>query len=212
MSPKTKPFDEHLSDYEQWFTDNHFVFQSELTAIQKVLPDTGNGVEIGVGSGIFASLLGIKDGVEPSHAMREKAMGRDINVINGVAEQLPYPAKSYEYALMVTTLCFVDDVMQSFREVYRILKKNGKFIIGFVDKNSPVGKTYLENKDKNVFYKDAAFYSAEEVYRYLWETGFKIDATWQTVFGALHDIVKVQEPEMSYGRGSFIVISAIKDE
>jgi hypothetical protein len=55
MSPKTKPFDEHLADYEQWFTDNHLVFQSELAAIQKVLPDKGNGVEIGVGSGIFAS-------------------------------------------------------------------------------------------------------------------------------------------------------------
>lgn len=212
MSPKTKPFDEHLADYEQWFTDNHFVFQSELAAIQKVLPVTGNGVEIGVGSGIFASLLGIKDGVEPSYAMREKARERNINAINGVAEKLPHPAKSYEYALMVTTLCFVDDAMQSFREVYKILKKNGKFIIGFVDKNSPVGKTYLKNKDENVFYKDAVFYSTEEVYRYLWETGFKIDATWQTVFGVLDDIIKVQEPEMSYGRGSFIVISAIKNE
>jgi hypothetical protein len=49
---KTKPFDEHLAEYEQWFIDSHFVFQSELPAIQKVMPAKCNGIEIGVGSGI----------------------------------------------------------------------------------------------------------------------------------------------------------------
>ena len=209
---KTKAFDKHLAEYEQWFIDNHFVFQSELAALQKVMPERGNGVEIGVGSGIFASLLGIKDGVEPSRAMREKAIEREIHAINGVAEKLPYADKSYDYALMVTTLCFVDDVLQAFNEVHRILKKNGTFIIGFVDKNSPVGKIYLENKDKNVFYKDAVFYSAEEVYRYLWETGFRIDITLQTVFGMLDTIKEIQIPQNGYGKGSFVVIKAIKNE
>lgn len=210
--PKTKPFDKYLTEYEHWFVKNHFVFQSELEAIRRVLPDSGKGVEIGVGSGIFASLLGIKDGIEPSHAMRKKAMERNINVIDSVAEKLPYPDKSYGYALMVTTICFVDSVTQAFEEVYRILNKNGLFIIGFVDKSSPVGKIYLENKDKNIFYKDANFFSTEEVYKYLWETGFKIETTLQTVFGMLNTIKKVQLPENGYGKGSFIVIKAIKDE
>jgi hypothetical protein len=49
---KTNPFDEHLAEYEQWFIDSHFVFQSELPAIQKVMPAKCNGIEIGVGSGI----------------------------------------------------------------------------------------------------------------------------------------------------------------
>jgi len=207
---KTKPFDEHLAEYEQWFIDNHFVFQSELTAIQKVLPVKCNSIEIGVGSGIFASLLGIKDGIEPSYAMREKARERYINAIDGIAEKLPYPDESYEYALMVTTLCFIDDVLQAFKEAHRILKKNGAFLIGFVDKNSPVGKIYLKNKNQSVFYKDAVFYSAEEVYNYLWETGFKIDVTLQTVFGMLDTIKEIQIPQNGYGKGSFVVIKAIK--
>ena len=58
---KTKAFDGHLAEYDQWFIDNRFVFQSELAALQKVMPKKCDGVEIGVGSGIFASLLGIKD-------------------------------------------------------------------------------------------------------------------------------------------------------
>jgi ubiquinone/menaquinone biosynthesis C-methylase UbiE len=126
------------------------------------LPVECNSVEIGVGSGIFASLLGIKDGIEPSYGMREKAKERYINAIDGIAERLPYPDESYEYALMVATLCFIDDVLQAFKEAHRILKKNGAFIIGFVDKNSPVGKIYLKNKNQSVFYKDAVFYSTEE--------------------------------------------------
>lgn len=207
---KTKPFDEHLAEYEQWFIDNYFVFQSELEAIQKVLPSIGKGVEIGVGSGIFASLLGIKNGIEPSFAMREKAIERGINAIDGVAEKLPYPDKSYDFALMVTTICFVDDVLQSFNEVHRILKQNGTFIIGFVDKNSPVGKIYLKNKNQSVFYKDAVFYSTEKVYNYLSETSFKIETTFQTVFGMLDTIRKVQIPQNGYGKGSFVVIKVIK--
>ena len=52
---KTGPFNEHLSEYEQWFSDNHYVFKSELEAIRKALPKKGRGIEIGIGSGIFAS-------------------------------------------------------------------------------------------------------------------------------------------------------------
>lgn len=207
---KTKPFDEHLAEYEQWFTDNHFVFQSELTAIKKVIPVKCKGVEIGIGSGIFASLLGIKEGIEPSYAMREKARERNIKVLEGVAEKLPYNDESFEYALMVTTICFIDDVLQAFKEVFRIIKKKGAFIIGFVDKNSPIGKIYLKNKNQNVFYKDAVFYSVEEVYKYLSETNFKIESVLQTVFGMLDTVTEVQMPQNGYGQGSFVVIKAIK--
>ncbi len=207
---KTKPFDEHLIDYEQWFIDNHFVFQSELTALNKVIPKTGEGVEIGIGSGIFALPLGIKNGIDPSFPMREKAKERGIYVLNGVAEELPYADRSYDFALMVTTICFVDDIIKAFKEVYRILKNEGSFIIGFVDKNSPVGKIYLKNKDKSLFYKDATFYSTEEVYRYLWETDFTIEKTCQTVFGMLNEVTKEQEHLIGYGKGSFVVIKAIK--
>ena len=67
---KTAPFDNHLPEYENWFTDNHFAFLSEVQAIRKVLPANGRGVEIGIGSGIFAMPLGIKEGCDPSAAMR----------------------------------------------------------------------------------------------------------------------------------------------
>jgi ubiquinone/menaquinone biosynthesis C-methylase UbiE len=207
---KTKPFDEHLEEYEQWFVDHHYVFQSELAAIQSVLPSSGRGMEIGIGSGIFAEPLGIKNGVEPSRAMREKARKRGLDPTDGVAEKLPYPDKSYDFALMVTTICFVDNIQKSFSEANRVLKNNGYLIIGFVDKNSPVGKLYLQYKNESLFYKEAVFLSTEEVYNILKDSGFEIESTVQTVFGTLDTINKIQEPENGYGKGSFIVIKAIK--
>ncbi len=75
---------------------------------------------------------------------------------------------------MIITICFVNDIYKSFSEVNRILKDNGNLIIGFVDKNSPIGKFYLEHKDISIFYKDAVFYGTEELYELLKATGFKI--------------------------------------
>ena len=112
--------------------------------------------------------------------------------------------------LMVTTICFVDDIFKSFQEVHRVLKDNGHFIIGYVDKNSPIGKFYLEQKRESLFYKDATFFGTEELYERLRETGFKINTTYQTVFGKIDEINEVQNVLGGYGKGSFVVIKAQK--
>ena len=208
--PKTGPFDIYTDEYDEWFVINKYAFQSELNAIKKALPDNGDAIEVGIGSGIFALPLGIKEGIDPSEAMREKAKKRNIRVMDAVAENLPYADKSKGVVLMVTTICFVDDIYKSCKEAYRVLKDNGHFIIGFVDKNSPVGKFYFEQKNKNVFYKDAVFFGTTELYEILKDTGFKIKNTFQTVFGEIDEINKVQNVLVGYGHGSFVVIKAHK--
>jgi ubiquinone/menaquinone biosynthesis C-methylase UbiE len=112
---KTKPFDDYISEYEQWFDDHYFAFLSEIEAIRSVLPSKGKGVEIGVGSGLFASALGIPEGCDPSATMRAKAIERGINAIEGIAENLPYNNESIDFSLMVTTICFVDDAHKAFQ-------------------------------------------------------------------------------------------------
>jgi len=207
---KTTPFDNYLAEYEQWFDDHYFAFLSELEAIRSVLPAKGKGVEIGVGSGLFASALGITEGCDPSEAMRAKAIERNIDAISGIAEKLPYKNESYDYTLLVTTICFVDDPQQSIREIHRILKPHGELIIGFVDKNSPVGKEYLKNKEKSLFYKDANFFNTKDIYKLLQNNYFTIKQTYQTVFGALTEVNEIQRPEKGFSKGSFVVIKAQK--
>jgi len=208
--PKTEPFDKHLDLYEEWFVVNRYVYASELKAIRHVLPQQGEGLEIGVGSGLFAQPLGIKTGIDPSAGMITKALERGINVKEGVAENIPFPDHSFDYALMVTTICFVDNVDRSLQEAARVLKDHGVFVLAFVDKNSPVGKEYLRMKEKSLFYKEATFFSTQEMMIALKKAGLQPDNTVQTIFGSLDQVKTVQDFVPGYGEGSFVVIRSKK--
>ncbi len=207
---KTEPFDRYYDQYEQWFTEHKHAFYSELEAVRRLMPMKGKGVEIGIGSGVFASPLGISEGCDPSAEMRRQAEARGIKAINGVAENLPYKDESFDYAIMVTTICFVDDPEGALAEVNRILKPDGKIIIGFVDRDSKVGNKYLREKDKSLFYRDAAFFSTDEILSLLKQNDFIIEKTAQTLFGTLDSVKKTQSVKSGYGEGSFVVISAKK--
>ena len=209
--PKIEPFEKHLIEYEEWFDKYLSVYQSELLAIKSIANVPENAVEVGIGSGLFAKPLGIKRGIDPSWAMIQKAKERGLQVNYGIAENLPWNDNSIDYALMVTTICFVDDPLKSISEVYRILKPNGTFVIGFVDKDSQVGKQYLKYKNTSIFYKDAIFFSTKEILSFFQKTGFKKEKILQTVFGQLDEIKKSQKPEQGSGKGSFVVIKGIKD-
>ncbi len=207
---KTQPFDQHTEQYEQWFDDNVHVYKSEIEAVRKLIPVEGRGIEVGIGSGKFAVPLNIKEGIDPSVEMINKARSKGLNAISGIAEQLPYHNESIDYILMVTTICFLDDPYKAFSEAKRVLKNNGALIIGFVDKGSPVGKQYALNKEKSVFYKDAVFYSTQDIYKLYEKNGFIIDQTVQTVFGHLHQVNMVQQPKQGHKDGSFVVARGIK--
>lgn len=208
--PKIEPFERFADEYEDWFERNKFAYESELRAIRKLLPESGESVEIGVGSGRFAQPLGIKIGLEPSSRMREIAKQRGIQVLDGVAEKLPLDDAQFDFILMVTTICFLDDIETAFREAHRVLKPGGCLIIGFIDKNSMVGKLYQQHKSENVFYKVATFYSVDEVISYLKEAGFEDFSFAQTIFRNLTEIKDAEPIKDGYGEGSFVVIKATK--
>ena len=205
---RTEPFEEHSRQYEDWFVEYRQVYESELAALREVIPEEARGVEIGVGSGLFAGPLGIKEGVEPSHAMAERARRRGIEVREGVAESLPLEDSAYDFALMVTTICFVDDLEASVEEMARVLVPDGRIIFGFVDRDSPLGEVYQQYKDQDPFYRHATFYSAAEALEILEKHGFEPERTVQTVFGTLDRIHDVQQWTEGYGEGGFVAMSA----
>jgi SAM-dependent methyltransferase len=207
---KVEPFEKHASKYEDWFTKHKFVYQSELEAVRQRLPQNKQGIEVGVGSGRFAAPLGIKFGVEPSAKMREIAQKRGVEVVGGVAEAIPFSDSVFDFALMVTTICFVDDLEASFKEAHRILKPGGCLIIGFIDRHSPIGQSYERYKENNVFYRAATFYSVAEVISILNKGGFTDLTFSQTIFKNLSDIDRIEPVKSGYGGGSFVVIKAIK--
>ena len=201
-------FDHYYKKYDTWYEKNKFAYLSELEAVKQVLPKNGKGLEIGVGTGRFAQALGIKFGIDPSIEMLKIAKKRGVNVRLGDGERLPFKNDTFNYVAIIITICFVKYPQKVIEESLRVLKDNGKIIIGIIDKNSFLGKLYQEKK--SVFYKKAKFFSVMELTDLLKEAGFNRFYNFQTIFELPDRISSIEKPQNGFGKGSFVVISAEK--
>ena len=207
---KIEPYEKHADAYDDWYSRNRSAYESELEAIGRMLPKEGTGLEVGVGTGRFASKFGIPIGVDPSMSMGKIARKRGIEVIRGVAETLPFRDGRFDFVLMVTTLCFFDDVQGAMREAHRVLAPAGSLVIGMIDRESPLGKGYEENKSEHPFYRDAIFRSAREVEEFCKNDGFRSFSFCQTIF---QDPNRMEVPDPvreGHGEGCFVVLRADK--
>jgi SAM-dependent methyltransferase len=212
--PITAPFEEHTDRYEGWFEAHPAAHESELAAIRHVLPafDADDAAEVGVGSGQFAAPLGVGIGVDPSPAMLERAEGREIDVIRGVGETLPLRDESLSLSLLVTTVCFLDDLDATLAEVRRVLRPEGTLAVGFVDRESPLGRRYQSERETNPFYRDATFVSVPELEAALQRTGFREPTVVQTLFSPPEDLDGPDRVETGWGEGSFVALAASVSE
>ena len=205
-------FNEHVEDYEAWYEKYPNVYLSEVSAIKEQLlklPENIKGIEVGLGTGRFAQPLGIKEGIEPSDEMGEKAIKRGIEVMKGVAERLPYGDLKFDFVLFVT-ICHLNEIKAAFTHAYRVLKHGGAIIIGFIDKDQSIAKEYEEKRDRSDFFRHATFYTVSRVEKLLRESGFKNFEYNQTLFGTLEQVKEIQTPKQGFGEGSFVVVKAIK--
>jgi len=212
--PKISPFQRYTEQYENWFTEHRWIYEAELRAVKALLPESSRGleVEVGVGTGRFAEPLGIKTGLEPSRRMREIAQKRGIKVLAGVAENLPFGDDKFDLVLMVTTVCFLDDIHKAFREAYRVLANGSFFIAGIVDRNSLIGQKYLKHQNESVFYKIATFFSVDEVVKIMRQAGFTDFIFRQTIFRSLSEVNENEPVKPGYGEGSFVAIRGRKEQ
>ena len=204
-------FDNNVVKYEAWYKDHPYVFQSELELIRESLP-LGEilGIEVGLGTGRFSKELGIKEGVEPSLMMRKKAISRGIHVFDAVAERLPFKDMKFDFVLMINCIIYFEQMLPAFLEAKRVLKKGGCILIGFIDKDSTIGRYYVANKSTSTFYKQSHFYSVDQVKNEIVNAGFSALEIKQTLFGSLDDIKTFQSSREGYGKGSFVLIKAFK--
>ncbi len=203
-------YDQNARQYDEWFERNRCAYVSELRAVESLIPSNGTGLEIGVGTGRFASPLGIRFGVEPSRSMAGLAKERGIAVAGGLAEALPFQDERFDFALMVTVLFLLDYVEASLAESYRVLRKGGFLVVGFVDRNSSLGKFYMERKEEDGFSGGADFYSVDEVGSFLRDAGFRDLMFYQTLFHNPEGMKDNDPVKDGYGEGSFVTVRGRK--
>ena len=208
--PRTAPFEVHHRRYDDWFVRHAAAYQSELVAVRALLPWRGLGLAIGVGTGRFAAPLNVQIGIDPAREVLDYATNKRISTVQAVAEALPFADSSVDYALSVTTICFVDDATAMLTEAYRVLKPGGELVVGFIDRTSKLGRHYLAHQAENVFYREATFYSADEVELLLRDTGFTEPVWVQTLSKTLDETREIEPLRAGYGQGAFVVVKACR--
>jgi len=207
IRPVRNLFNKYYKEYDDWYDKNRYAYLSEIEAIEKVLPKKGKGLEIGVGTGRFASRLGIRYGIDPSAKMLKIAKRRGIKTEVAYGENLPFGNNEFDYILIAITICFANNPKKVIAESKRVLKKDGRIIIGIVDKNSFLGKYYRKKKSK--FYKAARFFSVERIVNLLKKQHFSNFSFWQAIFDFPSQIKEIETPRRGFGKGAFAVICAL---
>jgi SAM-dependent methyltransferase len=136
------------------------------------------------------------------------AARRGVTVAGGTAEALPFGDGVFDYALVVTTICFVDSPREMLAEARRVLRPGGALVIGFIDRTTEIGQHYEAHRKESAFYRDATFYGASEVEDLLRSAGFLVRGWAQTLFGASPAMQEIEPVRPGVGQGAFVVVHA----
>ena len=204
------PFTEYAVEYDAWFDKYNYTYLSEVELFKKFVPKHQVGLEIGVGTGRFAEPLGVNYGIDVASEMIEIAKKKGLNVSLASSDNIPFEDNSLDYILLTTTICFLDNIERAFDEIYRVLKSDGFLILGFVDKQSFLGQSYLKKKDKSKFYENARFYSVAEILSFLKKYSFADIEIKQTLFSLPEEIGALEPILDGFGKGGFVAIKATK--
>ncbi|MDH5806586.1 MAG: class I SAM-dependent methyltransferase [Candidatus Methanomethylicaceae archaeon] len=207
-----KVFNEFAEEYDKWYEQNREVFESECKLISS-LELEGFGIEIGVGTGIFAPFSKISIGIDPAINMLKIAKRRKIEVIRAVGEALPFRDEIFDFVIMITTLPFLRSTEMTLEEIRRILRSKGRVVIVDIPKNSKWGESYEEKKAKgHRFYKYVNFYNFEEILELLKKKSFKIEKIKATLRQPPGEVKFVENPEDEFKGHGFVGIKAMKIE
>ncbi len=164
--------------YDLWYeTKGKEIFLKELSVLKKVIKGFDKGLEVGVGTGRFASSLGVEFGLDPDENMVRFASKRGILGVVGIGEALPFKSSSFDLILLVFTLCFAEKPPLIIKECNRCLKSGGELVIGFIPRESSKAGEYIDLAKKgHPIYSKARFYGVDEVSKLVVDGGFRIEA------------------------------------
>ncbi len=163
---KKEFFSENFLRYDDWYEKHQKEYKEQIEFLKPLIPH-GKGLEIGVGTGRFASALNIEYGVDYVREMVEKSTNMGIKAVLADASKLPFPDKFFDYTFSIVTMCFLDDPISSLLESKRV----ASLVINVIlDKDCE----YIQNIIRNPhgFYRYASFYTENELVAMYRQAGF----------------------------------------
>lgn len=136
-----------------------------------------NALDIGCGGGMnlkrmlklspYGNVAGIdisQESLNKSRKVNARELGKRCSVKYGSADTIPFDTNTFDIVTAFETVYFWKDLKKSFREVFRVLKPNGTFMIvgELSDPNSMWGKmikgiTIYTPSEIKIFLQDAGF-------------------------------------------------------
>ncbi|OFX14714.1 MAG: hypothetical protein A2Z18_10015 [Armatimonadetes bacterium RBG_16_58_9] len=173
----SNPFDQAAGHYDAWFDTprGRAVFKSEGRCMQPLVSNAFRPwLEVGVGTGRFAQALGVQYGIDPSSAMLEIAAKRGVDTRQGIGEELPYEDRSFGGVMIVVSLCFVSEPERVLLEAARVIRGDGRLVLGIIPADSSWGEMYAAMaREGHRIYSKARFFRVVEVVEMAEAAGFE---------------------------------------
>lgn len=161
--------DEHI-EYRQWLF-------SGVTALLKNHLTKGSVLEVGCSQGYLCDQLNKNGYSSIGGDISRTALryAKKLNVVQLDGEVLPFPNRSFDAVLSISTIEHMPKPVRTIKEVFRVLKNNGLFIAITPDRDSLLGKIgrNLINYTslKNPYH--VGLINKKELTSFLKKTGFK---------------------------------------
>jgi ubiquinone/menaquinone biosynthesis C-methylase UbiE len=205
-------------EYERWRESflGALTERIEEDVIFRLTGDLGGKslLDLGCGDGAYsiaAFQRGARvSGVDISDAMLESARRRatacdaSVEWHRASAESLPFGSGKFDIILAVTILCFIKDPLQVVREISRVLRPGGSFIIGELGKYSAwaLSRRRVRGWFGSSRWRDAHFWSFAELRHLLQRAGFNVGpargCVYYPPFGLAPRIVSKYDGSLSF--------------
>src|SRR5215212_3458389 len=172
--------------YADEFIYGRYQINEELDEMTKQLPAGARILDIGSGTGHLANFLKKKGftviGLEPSKKMLAFARQNfpDIEFTEGISSQLPFEDNSFHLVISIEVMRYLhpEDIAKTYREVHRVLKKDGYFFVTHVNKLATDFYYFFYHlkgvikKAEKASYQNCYFTSASREVKTLTQAGF----------------------------------------
>ncbi|RCW44127.1 MULTISPECIES: class I SAM-dependent methyltransferase [unclassified Halanaerobium] len=173
--------DELAEGYEDWYRTDRgkYVGENEYKCLKRHIGECEGKkiIELGCGTGYFLRRFAVRAEEVVGFDITEKmlksgkelaeAEGIEIEFIKGdVTKKLPFPDNYFDIVYSNSMIEFIDEdkIEEVSKEMWRILKKSGKLVIGVLNKESTWAyKRKAESLEKESIFSEGKFYTWEEL-------------------------------------------------
>jgi len=171
MTPITDP-----AAYDAWYHTPRgaWIAETEFALLMSLLRPVTDAtlLDVGCGTGYFSRRFAAEGlrvtGIDPDRSAVDFARQRDageVSYLGGSANALPFPDQVFDYAVAITSLCYITDPAGALQELWRVSRR--AIVLGLLNRQSLL----YRNKHGRGGYTGARWDTASDVRRWVTELG-----------------------------------------